>query len=304
MAANGTFRKAMTKIDTPPSLAPMREPGARDDVWIEAMRAPDGSENRASIRPHSHRDLLQLIVATGGSCLVDLDGVRRPVSAPCLIAIPGGTMHGFEIMPDAQGWNVLIRHDRVLEVVMTLQVGVGSLLAAPCIIDLSEMPDQVQDLSALLALLMKESRGERLDGQALCLDALLRLLLVHLARMMDHGDARDPRRHGDHALFLEFRALVERRFTRTRRIADYADALGTTPARLNALCHRFAHRNAKQVVMDRLIDEARRRLLFSGENAADIALSLGFSEPSYFVRMFRRRTGATPGQFRLPPETD
>ncbi|NOW47985.1 AraC-like DNA-binding protein [Novosphingobium sp. SG751A] len=286
----------MTKIDTPHSLAPMQEPGARADLWIEEMRAPDGPT--ASIGPHSHRDLLQLIVATGGSCLVDLDGVRSEVAAPCLIAIPGGTMHGFDIGPGAQGWNVLIRHDRVLEVVMNLRVGVASLLAAPCVMDLG---DQVQDLSALLTLLMKESRGER-DGQALCLDALLRLLLVHLARLMEKR-AADPRGHGDHALFLEFRALVERRFTRTRQIADYAAALNTTPARLNALCRRYAHRNAKQVVMDRLIDEARRRLLFSGENAADIALSLGFSEPSYFVRMFRKRTGATPGRFRLPSET-
>lgn len=279
-----------------PSLPPLQAPVGREDMRIEAIRPQSAAP--AHIDPHSHNDMLQLVMATGGSCIVTLDGTVREVAAPCLIAIPGGTVHGFEVMAGASGWMALIRHHRVLEVVMTLRVDAARLLARPYVVDLAQEPAQAQDLAHVLAMIERESAAPR-DGQAICLEALQRLLLVRLSRIIeqDRHTAAPPRR-ADHDLFLEFRALVERRFTRTHTIAHYARALNTTPARLNTLCQRYAGRSAKQVLTDRLIDEARRRLRFTAAHAAEIALSLGFAEPSYFVRMFRKQTSMTPGRYR------
>jgi AraC family transcriptional activator of pobA len=61
---------------------------------------------------------------------------------------------------------------------------------------------------------------------------------------------------------------------------------------------RFAGQSAKGVILERLAEEAQRRLIFTRASATKIGYALGFVEPSYFLRFFRKRTGMTPAQYR------
>ncbi|MCL4847746.1 MAG: helix-turn-helix domain-containing protein [Acidobacteria bacterium] len=45
--------------------------------------------------------------------------------------------------------------------------------------------------------------------------------------------------------------------------------------------------------------EATRLLLYTDEPAASIAYRLGYRDPAYFGRCFRRATGLSPRRFRL-----
>lgn len=47
-----------------------------------------------------------------------------------------------------------------------------------------------------------------------------------------------------------------------------------------------------------IIEEAKNRLLISNESISEIAYSLGFEYPQYFARIFKRKTGMTPTEFR------
>lgn len=133
----------------------------------------------------------------------------------------------------------------------------------------------------------------------MCVEALQRIVLVQVLRTVRQGLEPGGESDGrDRELFLEFRALVERRFLTERGMAAYIAALKCSQVRLNRACLRFAGLSAKGVILDRLADEARRRLVFTTASATQIGYALGFAEPSYFVRFFRRHTGLTPGQFR------
>ena len=48
----------------------------------------------------------------------------------------------------------------------------------------------------------------------------------------------------------------------------------------------------------RLLLAARRQLIYTERNVAEIAYHLGFSDPSYFTRFFKRATSLTPAEFR------
>jgi AraC family transcriptional activator of pobA len=81
-------------------------------------------------------------------------------------------------------------------------------------------------------------------------------------------------------------------------VADYADALGITPSHLNTVCKQLTGKSTLEVVHERLGLAARRELAYTERNIAGVAHRLGFEDPSYFTRFFKRETGVTPGEFR------
>lgn len=95
-----------------------------------------------------------------------------------------------------------------------------------------------------------------------------------------------------------FRSLVERDFRHRHRVADYARELGVSPGHLGTLCRASLRGSAGAWIRRRLAFEARQLLLYSDLTAAEVADRLGFVDPAYFARFFRREAGAAPTRFR------
>jgi AraC family transcriptional activator of pobA len=75
--------------------------------------------------------------------------------------------------------------------------------------------------------------------------------------------------------------------------------LAVSASQLTRLSRRHLGASAKEVIQQRLEIEARRLLLLTARPAAQISRDLGFTDPSYFTRFFRRRTGQSPTRFRV-----
>jgi len=125
------------------------------------------------------------------------------------------------------------------------------------------------------------------------LHELLVLIAREHARLHRHDTQPVP-----HRLTTKYRALVERDAFRRHQVSDYARQLGVSAAHLNVLCKRHLGTPAKKVIHDRLAAHARRMLLYTPDSAQRISQLLGFEDPSYFTRFFRRVNGCPPGQFR------
>lgn len=128
--------------------------------------------------------------------------------------------------------------------------------------------------------------------RAVLYDFLVQLNRFYLAR---HGAVSEP---GPTGWVERFQRQVERDFRRRLRVADYAARLGVTPGHLNALCRATLHTSAGAWIRARVALEARRLLLYTDLTAAQIGHRLGFDDPAYFSRFFRRETGVSPSEFR------
>lgn len=126
------------------------------------------------------------------------------------------------------------------------------------------------------------------------LRALLSVLVVRLATVRDPA----PGAATVSGTFRRFHAAVERDHAVTRRVEDYAAALGYSPRTLTRATVAATGRTAKQYVDDRVLLEAKRLLWHSGLSAREVAARLGFADPSDFTKFFRLRAGETPGAFR------
>lgn len=128
------------------------------------------------------------------------------------------------------------------------------------------------------------------------LRARLYELLVLLNRWYTraHGAGR-PR---PDSITARFTALVDRDFRKEHRVAAYAAGLGVTPGHLTLLCKTALGLTAGAVIHQRLAAEAKRLLLFTETPVADIGFALGFDDPAYFSRFFRRLAGVSPRRYR------
>ncbi|MEU4201136.1 AraC family transcriptional regulator [Streptomyces sp. NPDC026294] len=98
--------------------------------------------------------------------------------------------------------------------------------------------------------------------------------------------------------FLRFRDAVERGFTRSRRVEDYARALGYSPRTLSRATAAATGVGAKEFIDRRVVLEAKRLLAHGDQTAARIAVRLGFADAANFAKFFQHRTGSTPISFR------
>jgi AraC family transcriptional activator of pobA len=95
-----------------------------------------------------------------------------------------------------------------------------------------------------------------------------------------------------------FQALIDDHYRQVHRVAGYARLLAVTPGHLNDLIKAATGQTASALIEARLLLEAKRLLAHSDAPAAEIAAHLGFPDPSYFGRFFRRHVGRSPGAFR------
>lgn len=133
-----------------------------------------------------------------------------------------------------------------------------------------------------------------LEAHNSTLRMLLSVLLVRLA----HAGPEPPPSTPADGPFERFRAAVERGFTRTHRVADYAADLGYSTRTLTRATLAATGRSAKSYLDARIVLEAKRLLVHTDRASADVARHLGFASASDFSKFFRRHDGRTPLAFR------
>jgi AraC family transcriptional activator of pobA len=127
---------------------------------------------------------------------------------------------------------------------------------------------------------------------------LVNLFLITIKRHLD-SQAMDVASAPSHLrTFDTFRRLVEKNFRRHWNVADYARALNVSTSTLNRMCHERFGSNAKAIIVARVISEAKRRLVYTQQPLDQIAYYLGYKDPAYFSRVFKKMERQSPGEYR------
>ncbi len=92
--------------------------------------------------------------------------------------------------------------------------------------------------------------------------------------------------------------LVERHHLEHWPVTRYAQRLGLSAERLNRIVRASAQRSALEPIHERLLREACRRLIYIAAPVSTLAFELGFEDPAYFCRFFKRHLGVSPSRYR------
>jgi len=130
------------------------------------------------------------------------------------------------------------------------------------------------------------------------LRATLRLLLLRLGRLASQQQATPQKASRSMTLLRQFQLELEKHFRERTDLATYARALGVTANHLNDVVHEQTGHAAGDLIRRRRLLDAKRLLSHSDLSVSEIGYSLGFDDPSYFARFFRRYEKMTPTKFR------
>tara|TARA_R110002049_G_scaffold4504_3_gene31315 strand:+ start:13700 stop:14572 length:873 start_codon:yes stop_codon:yes gene_type:complete len=92
--------------------------------------------------------------------------------------------------------------------------------------------------------------------------------------------------------------LINAHFYNEKLPKFYADKLNITTKHLNRVVKKTTNKTTSQLISERTILEAKRLIVHSQDNLANIADTLEFSDYAYFSKFFKSRTGMTPLDFR------
>lgn len=275
---------------------------ADEDVHYEALgKLADFFGHNMPV--HRHDRFFQLHYLTRGAVRVYLDDQQYSESAPLFFLTPPTIPHAFVTHPDSEGHVLTVRQQLVWPLLEAhrSQSGEPRLVSPTCVA--LGAPDarhasEVEHLDRLFAMLADEF-GQQLPARNASLQAMTQLIFIALLRLSAEPVKNQHVRHDNLQIFHRFNALIEDRYREHWPLSRYAEAMGVTEARLNDICRRIADLPSKRLVHERLLQEARRLLLFTAGSVNEIGYQLGFKDPAYFTRFFSREAGMTPSEYRL-----
>lgn len=263
---------------------------------VKLTKEITGSAMKNPMGPHRHEHE-ELLIITHGRPIHALDFAKDELQSPVIVYVAQGKVHNF--IPDAatEGWVFHYKNELLPQSRFNFYSNFLDRVRYP----LSEEYCSTT-LNSLCEIILKESREEQVNFQVIkhLLGALLSRLESESKKEYLDSQASN---HSQLVTFNNFLKILEFNFMRPESADFYAEKLNMSSRNLNLISQAVFGKSITEIIETRKLIEARGLLLNTGKTVSEIGYELGYSEKSYFTRVFRKKTGVTPTEFReqMPP---
>ena len=238
-----------------------------------------------------HRNGHLILIERGRLHLIEAD---RQLSGGQMTWLPPGERETLRIEAGAGSVGLILPPPELARIVAQGDAG-GRLAPLPKTTLTAALPaDRQSRMAMLFDDIASEIEASRPDGR-LVTEAASTLLLVAFLRLAQPEVARSA---WQPPLVDRFVLLAAQHWHEHRSVAGYAEALGVTRFQLGEAVRRHTGRSPQEFLHDMLMERAKGMLSQSTMRVAAIAYRLGYQDPAYFNRAFRRHVGQTPGEWR------
>jgi AraC-like DNA-binding protein len=247
----------------------------------------------------AHQVAFNMIVFyTEGESKQLVDFVWHTVKKNTIIHLSKGQVNAFQFTNSLKGFIILFTEDYLKKLINSLPKNeiirlFNSQLFSPII----EVPSD-SNVEQYIHLFAKEyfNSSENYNQENIY-SSLHTIIFSKLERLKQYQTFH-LKRSDKLNKFLDFKFLLETHFSKSRNADFYAEKLNITYKHLNTICKNIISLTAKQFIDEFIVLEAKRLLVNSEIKSTELAYSLGFEEPTNFVKYFKKHTGFTPNQFK------
>lgn len=256
-------------------------------VGMELYRMPEFFQQLKGMETdtmHLH-GFYEIIWFQKGSGTHYVDFNQYAIAPGTIIFISPGQIHSFDTKHDQEGY--------VLKICAEL---FDDFVSLSCV--------TVQDkdsaaLEMLVAAMQEELKKEDSLGHREALHALVKLFVIMVRRSYAGMNPSAPNPHKvSYKAFLNFRKLIEENYCRLHTVKDYASLLNVSSKTLTLYVNECSKYSPLELINNRIILEAKRLLRYTVLSVKEIAFRLGFEDPSYFAKFFKRLVKQSPADYR------
>lgn len=251
-------------------------------------------------QPHIH-GFYQIIWFVQGKGRHYVDFKEYPVVPNTIFFISPGQIHHFDGLSDYEGviihFNESFLSDESDSENVFLKYNVFN--AFDTVPYYLVAPTDIPNLEYITKEMRNETERVGLFAHKDCLKYMVKLFLINIQRNGQRG-AGIPLciNNSANRTFVRFRQMLEHHYRTMHTVKEYASRLNVSSKTLTNNVHESSHSTPLAIINERIILEAKRQLLHSSRKVKEIAFYLGFEDPSYFVKFFKRHTGHSPAEFR------
>lgn len=248
--------------------------------------------------PHKH-NFYAVFLFTKGTGIHEIDFNNYKVKAGSVFFLQPGQTHAWELSEDADGF--LFFHSTDFYETAFLNHSIKdfpffeSNFTEKCMY-LSE--DQLKNIQFLFETLYSENIQQQKKYKQFILTCIAQIY-IHLNRLHENKKPNNTvlLKHYQN-VFLNFEKLVDVLFKENKSASEYADLLNITQKHLNRIVQTVTQKTTTQIITERVILEAKRELLYTSLSLKEIALKLGYTDYTYFSRLFKKHTGIKASNFK------
>ncbi|KQB38978.1 Transcriptional regulator, AraC family [Flavobacterium daejeonense] len=247
-------------------------------------------------KPHRH-DFYLLVFFTHGSGVHEIDFNRFEIKAGSFFVLQPGQMHHWVLSEDIEGFIVFYTAE-----MYNLYFGKKKIDDYPFYFSVQNNPEIVleeREMETVLSYfenLVVEMQSEQLWKQ----DKIMNILdSIHIELARKYNEIYVHETHSYNVKIKNLEQLLEKKYKQQKSAAFYASELNITLKHLNRICNEILKKTTTEVIVDRIILEAKRMLLDKNWTVNEIAAELGYEDYSYFSRLFKKNSGMSPSEFRL-----
>jgi AraC family transcriptional activator of pobA len=234
---------------------------------------------------------------TGITQIVTIDGEERDFMKDAVLPLMFNQSFFFGRPEDIVAWQFnrefycIIDHDAEVSCVGFLFAGADQVF-----IDTDELTRVKLNL---LYRIFTEELNTKDSIQKDMLVMLLKRLIIVITKLAKSNTGQNLNKSDDKLdIFRQFNLLVEANFHQEHSVQYYADRLHKSPKTLANIFLLYNQKTPIQMIHTRIIIEAKRLLSFTSKSIKQITYELGFDDPAYFTRFFKKNTSRSPVEFR------
>ena len=144
-----------------------------------------------------------------------------------------------------------------------------------------------------------EEYTQKQDRYKEVITASLEILFIELVRQSKNPKEikNDGTKYSQEQL-EELLELLQKHIVTHKQVTQYAEMMHLTTFQLNKITKETTGNTCSQLINEQIVLEAKRNLLATTNQINQIAFDLGFEDPSYFIRFFKKHTNFSPEAFR------
>ncbi|PDT00653.1 AraC family transcriptional regulator [Rhizobium chutanense] len=243
------------------------------------------------VSPHKHPLMGQITYWFQGGGTYRIEDETWNFSAPAVSFVPSSVVHGFDVAEQSDAIVVSVSDDML----KTIAPQVALDLDVPTFLTGVPADPVWAKLGTLLDMIAEDYREQGAEGErVLC--GLICVVLSLMGRI--GGRVALPSTSATVSLGLALRRLIDLHYRKDWPVGAYVDLLATTPHLLDKAAREVFGLSVKELTLERRLLEAKRLLMFTVRSVEDIGREIGFEDPAYFSRFFRKRTGQAPATWR------